>query len=65
MRANPTAEVVLPDGTRLPYVVKAYGAPVGEGKDVAIIKVESKNAPNLVIGDSEKMQVQDKVLAIG
>jgi S1-C subfamily serine protease len=65
VRANPTAEVVLPDGTRLPYVVKAYGAPVGEGKDVAIIKVESKNAPNLVIGDSEKMQVQDKVLAIG
>jgi serine protease Do len=65
VRANPTAEVVLPDGTKLPYVVKAYGAPVGEGKDVAIVKVEIQNAPNLQIGDSEKMQVQDKVLAIG
>src|ERR1043165_772924 len=65
VRANPTAEVVLPDGTKLPYVVKAYGAPVGEGKDVAIVKVEIQNAPNLHIGDSEKMQVQDKVLAIG
>lgn len=65
VRANPTAEVVLPDGTKLPYVVKAYGAPVGEGKDVAIVKVEIQNAPNLQIGDSDKMQVQDKVLAIG
>ena len=59
------AEVVLPDGTKLPYEIKAYGAPVGEGQDVAIIKVETKNAPNLVIGDSDKMAVQDPVIAIG
>jgi S1-C subfamily serine protease len=67
IRAKATAEVVLPDGTKLPYTIKAYGAPVGEGdgRDVAIIKVETQNAPNLIIGDSEKMQVQDKVLAIG
>src|SRR6185436_6214590 len=49
------AEVVLPDGTKLPWEIKAYGAPVGEGQDVSIIKVEIKNAPNLVIGDSDKM----------
>ena len=59
------AEVVLPDGTKLPWEIKAYGAPVGEGQDVSIIKVETKNAPNLVIGDSEKMAVQDPVIAIG
>lgn len=59
------AEVVLPDGTTLPYEVKAYGAPVGEGKDVAIIKVNTKNAPNLVIGDSDKMALQDPVIALG
>lgn len=59
------AEAVLPDGTKLPYEIKAYGAPVGEGQDVAIIKVETKNAPNLVIGDSDKMAVQDPVIAIG
>lgn len=59
------AEVVLPDGTKLPYEIVAYGAPVGEGKDVSIIKVEAKDAPNLVIGDSEKMSVQDPVIAIG
>ena len=59
------AEVVLPDGTKLPYEIMAYGAPVGEGKDVSIIKVETKDAPNLVIGDSDKMAVQDPVIAIG
>jgi S1-C subfamily serine protease len=59
------AEVVLPDGTKLPYEIKAYGAPVGEGKDVSIIKVETKDAPNLVIGDSDKMTVQDPVIALG
>jgi serine protease Do len=64
-RVTKKAEVVLPDGTKLPYELKAYGAPVGEGQDVAIIKVETKNAPNLVIGDSEKMAVQDPVIAIG
>ena len=64
-RVAKKAEVVLPDGTKLPYEIKAYGAPVGEGQDVAIIKVETKNAPNLVLGDSEKMSVQDPVIAIG
>jgi serine protease Do len=65
VRVEARAEVVLPDGTKLPYQIKAFGAPVGEGKDVAIIKVDTKNAPNLVIGDSDRMQVQDAVIAIG
>jgi S1-C subfamily serine protease len=62
-----SAKVVLPDGTQLDYKIKAYGAPVdkGEGKDVAIIKVDIENAPTLPIGDSDKVQVQDSVLAIG
>lgn len=59
------AEVVLPEGTKLEYEIKAYGAPVGEGQDVAIIKVNTKNAPNLVIGDSDKVAVQDPVIALG
>lgn len=59
------AEVVLPEGTKLPYEVRAYGAPVGQGKDVAIIKVTTRDAPNLVIGDSDKVSVQDPVIAIG
>ncbi len=58
------AAIVLPDGTKLPYTVMAYGKP-GEGSDVAIIKVEAKDAPNLVVADSDKVLIQDKVLAIG
>ena len=64
-KAKPNNEIVLPDGTKLPYEVRAYGAPMGEGKDVAIIKVEIKDAPNLAIGDSDRVAIQDKVLAIG
>lgn len=57
--------VFFQSGNRLPYEIKAYGAPVGEGKDVAIIKVETKNAPTLRLGDSEKTQVGDKIYVIG
>jgi serine protease Do len=66
-KAVPHAEVILPDGTTLPYEIKAYGAPVGEGssQDCAIIKVDLQNAPNLPIGDSDKAQIQDHILAIG
>ena len=65
VKITPKAEIVLPDGTKLPYEIRAYGAPVGEGKDVAVIKVDIKNAPNLAIGDSDRIQIQDNVLAIG
>jgi len=57
-------DIVLPDGTKLKYDVMAYGKP-GEGTDVAVIKVDTKDAPNLPIADSDKVQLQDKVLAIG
>ena len=62
--AVPNAAIVLPDGTKLKYEVKAYGKP-GEGDDVAVIKVDIKDAPNLTVADSDKVMVQDKVLAIG
>lgn len=62
--AVPNAAIVLPDGTKMKYEVKAYGKP-GEGTDVAIIKVDVKDAPNLPIADSDKVLIQDKVLAIG
>ncbi len=59
------AFVVLPNGDKLQYDIKAYGAPVGEGKDCSIIKVVANNAPTLPVGDSTKVQVQDHVTAIG
>ena len=60
--------VVIPDGSPYPFEIKQYGAPAGEGenwKDVSIIKIEVKNAPVLIFGDSDKMQLQDHVTVIG
>lgn len=57
--------VVLPNGESFPFEIKAFGAPVGQGKDVSIIKIEVKNAPTLKIGDSDKIQLQDHVTVVG
>lgn len=57
--------VVVPNGSQFPFEIKAYGAPTGQGKDVAIIKVEVKNTPVMKIGDSDKVKIQDKVTCFG
>lgn len=63
--------VLLQDGNKLRYEIKSYGAPMGEeggqltGKDVAILKVETRNAPTLRLGDSARMRVGDRVFVIG
>lgn len=61
--------VIIPDGTAMPFEIKQYGAPTGEGadqgKDVAIVKIEVKNAPILKLADSDKVQLQDHVTVIG
>ncbi len=57
--------VVLPSGDAFPFEIKEFGAPVGQGKDVSVVKIEVKNAPTLKIGDSEKVQLQDTVTVIG
>jgi len=35
------------------------------GKDIAVIKIEAKNLPSIVLGDSGEMMVGDSVIAIG
>jgi len=61
--------VIIPDGSSFPFEIKQYGAPTGEGndqgKDVAIIKIEVKNASILKLADSDKVQLQDHVTVIG
>ena len=61
--------VLVPDGSSFPFEIKQYGAPTGEstdqGKDVAIVKIEVKNAPILKLGDSDRVQLQDHVTVIG
>src|SRR6267143_6846651 len=61
--------VIIPDGSVFPFEIKQYGAPTGEsndqGKDVAIVKIEVKNAPILRLSDSDKVQLQDHVTVVG
>ena len=61
--------VIIPDGSAFPFEIKSYGAPTGEGndqgKDVAVIKIEVKNAPILKLADSDRVQLQDHVTVVG
>jgi hypothetical protein len=64
--------VFLQSGKRFAFEIKTYGAPIGgegdqvlTGKDVAVLKVEIKNAPTLKLGDSSNVQVGDPVLVMG
>ena len=61
--------VLIPDGSSFPFEIKQYGAPTGQGtdqgKDVAVIKIEVKNAPILKLADSDKVQLQDHVTVVG
>jgi S1-C subfamily serine protease/pSer/pThr/pTyr-binding forkhead associated (FHA) protein len=57
--------VITPDGSVFPFEIKAFGAPVGEGKDVSIIKIEVKNAPVLKLGKSDNVQLQDHITVVG
>lgn len=68
---NKYLKVVLPDGEfgengyTFDGEIKSYGAPVGEGKDVAVIKIEGRNFPTILMGDSDSVQIQDNVWAFG
>lgn len=61
--------VIIPDGSSYPFEIKQYGAPTGgsvdQGKDVAVVKIEVKNAPILKLGDSDRVQLQDHVTVVG
>ena len=62
---EPVHHVVLPNGDRLPFEIKAFGAPFDHGKDVAVIKVEIRNAPIVKFGDSGAIQLLDHVTVVG
>ncbi len=57
--------VIIPDGSVYEFEEKEYGAPTGQGKDVAVIKIEVKNAPVLVLGNSDVMKLQDHITVLG
>ncbi|MGC4378452.1 trypsin-like peptidase domain-containing protein [Fictibacillus sp. Mic-4] len=58
-------KVILPDGEKKDGQIKSYGAPVGEGKDVAVLKIAGHHFPTLKIGDSNQISLQDNVWVFG
>ncbi|MBB6444618.1 trypsin-like peptidase domain-containing protein [Bacillus benzoevorans] len=58
-------KVVLPGGEVLDGEVKSYGAPVTQGKDVAVLKIEGKDLPTLKLGNSETVGNQNNIWVIG
>jgi S1-C subfamily serine protease/preprotein translocase subunit SecE len=58
-------KVVLPSGEAYDSDTKAFGAPIGEGKDVAVIKIDANNLPTLQLGNSDAVELQDDIWVIG
>ncbi|MGJ7910739.1 S1C family serine protease [Neobacillus sp. LXY-1] len=58
-------KVILPSGDILDGELKSYGAPINEGKDVAVLKIEGKNFPTLPLGNSDNIQNQDNIWVSG
>lgn len=58
-------KVVLPGGEVLDGEVKSYGAPVTQGKDVAVLKIEGKDLPTLKLGNSDTVKNQNNIWVIG
>lgn len=58
-------KVILPGGDKLDGEIKSYGAPINQGKDAAVLKIEGKNFPTIPLGNSDNLQNQDNVWVIG
>jgi len=58
-------KVVLPGGDEYPFFVRSYGKPMGEGKDVAILKIEGSNLPSVRVDEEDRVQTADKIVIAG
>jgi serine protease Do len=66
MKVTPELTVVLDNGAPYDGEIKAYSDPITSGgKDVAIIKIDANNLPTVPIGDSDAVNVNDRVYVIG
>ncbi|MDP4126254.1 MAG: trypsin-like peptidase domain-containing protein [Bacillota bacterium] len=59
------ALVITPGGERFTFDIKSYGAPIGQGKDVAVIKIDAKNLPVILVDDTDEIQTSEKVSIAG
>lgn len=58
--------VLLSNSETLRFEVKKFSPSIPEGgKDIAVLKVERDNCPVIMLGDSSKLSLQQKVFTIG
>ena len=58
--------VLLSNSETLRFEVKKFSPSIPEGgKDIAVLKVERDNCPVIMLGDSSKLALQQKVFTIG
>jgi serine protease Do len=58
-------KVILPGGDVLDAEIKSYGAPINEGKDAAVVKIEGKNLPTIPLGNSDDIESQEDIWVSG
>ena len=59
------SKVIMPGGDSYTFDIKSYGAPIGEGKDVSVIKIDANNLPIIQIEESDASQTSEKVSIAG
>jgi S1-C subfamily serine protease len=66
---EPSASIVLQNGVRLLAKITKYSPPAaGEamsGRDLALLRVEAADMPTVVLGDSSRLKIGDKLSVIG
>lgn len=66
MRLDSKLTVFLNNGSHYDGEIKAYSDPITSGgKDVAVIKIDANNLPTVPLGDSDAVNVNDRVFVIG
>ncbi|AKG24542.1 S1C family serine protease [Calothrix sp. 336/3] len=65
IETKPIQLVYLPNQEQLPFEIINSGSPVGEGKDVSIIKVNVVNAPTLKLANSHQVKLLDSITVVG
>lgn len=66
---EPSASVVLQNGVRLTAKITKYSPPAPDeamsGRDLALLRVGAADMPTLVLGDSSRLKIADKLSVIG
>jgi len=63
--STPKLRVFLANGHAYNAEILQWDAPIGEGKDVAILKIPANDLPTVQLGNSDKVRVQDPIMVIG